>query len=391
MHGRDEAARRAIFDLLRRLGLHPLEWDELVDRTGTAAPYNAQAVAAAFKETQAVVVVITPDDVGFLHPALRGPQEREDDREPTGQPRLNVVLEAGMALQSHPQRTVLVEIGRTRAISDLAGINTIRLDGSPAKLNSLASRLESAGCPVERKRSDWLDPVPFERLDAHTRDAPGRVEADSPAGAAQATLHARHMSVELATAAGIVESALNNGHWWNVAVEVLPSHEWAAGRDVLAHHAGALYDVVAKAYVDADLMTKAALNAAQGGHDEYDERTRERLEQLQRSISAARGAIQEYMGANSPNRENDNHSTDVALAQIEALLQDLPERGYCPIHIAEMYRALRAKVAEVSPTAATVVSRTPAADELLSSGRHTATTCEEIRVALGQMRATLRA
>lgn len=176
MYGRDGAARRVVFDLIRRLGLEPLEWDELVDRTGSAAPYNGEAVSAAFAVAQAVVVVLTPDDVGYLHPSLQGNREREDDREPTGQPRLNVVLEAGMALQSHPTQTVLVEIGRTRDISDLAGRNTVRLDGSASGFNSLANRLERADCPVRRTGADWLDFPEFPRLDALTRE-PGRSPA----------------------------------------------------------------------------------------------------------------------------------------------------------------------------------------------------------------------
>ena len=172
MHGRDIAARTAVFDLLRRLGLHPMEWDELVGQTGSAAPYSGEVVAVAFEVAQAVVVVLTPDDIGFLHPDLRGARETEDDREPTGQARLNVVLEAGMALQSRPMQTVLVEIGRTRTISDLAGRNTVRLDGGAKAINSLATRLERAGCPVDRGRSDWLDADSFARLDALSRTPP---------------------------------------------------------------------------------------------------------------------------------------------------------------------------------------------------------------------------
>jgi predicted nucleotide-binding protein len=295
MHGRDLAARRAVVDLLRGLGLDPLEWDDLVDRTGSAAPYNGEAVATAFKVAQAVVVVLTPDDVGYLHPTLHGAHEREDDREPTGQPRLNVVLEAGMALQSHPNRTVLIEIGRTREISDLAGLNTIRLDGSPARFNSLANRLESAGCPVRRTGSDWLDPGAFDRLGALRRDAPrGTPRPPADSGDRTAKLHARHLSVELDTIDRTVDLALRNGYWWNIAVEVLPAHEWAAGRDALAQHSPATYDAVAAAYVEADLMNKAAYNHAQGGHDDYDDAVRERLEALRTSIGRAKTALKNF-------------------------------------------------------------------------------------------------
>ncbi len=165
MHGRDLEARGWMFDWLRRIGLDPLEWGELVDLTGRGAPYNGEAVAAAFEAAQAVVVLFTPDEIAALHPDLdRG------GNAPEGQARANVILEAGMALQSHPVETILVEIGSTRAISDLAGRNAVRLDGHPAGLNALASRLKTAGCPVRRDGSDWLDTSVLERLGAHGRE-----------------------------------------------------------------------------------------------------------------------------------------------------------------------------------------------------------------------------
>jgi Predicted nucleotide-binding protein containing TIR-like domain len=34
VHGRNTAARDALFDLLRAIGFHPLEWDEMVHETG---------------------------------------------------------------------------------------------------------------------------------------------------------------------------------------------------------------------------------------------------------------------------------------------------------------------------------------------------------------------
>jgi hypothetical protein len=290
-----------VFNVLHGLGLGPLEWDELVDRTGKAAPYNGEAVAAAFDTAQAVVVILTPDDVGYLHPALRRDRELEDDREPTGQPRLNVVLEAGMALQTHPDRTILVEIGRIRAISDLAGRNTVRLDGSPATLNSLANRLERAGCPVRRTGSDWLDPGAFDRLDALTREAPRTSERPGTDGDDRpAKLHARHIAVELDTVDRTVDAALRDGYWWNIAVESLPAHEWGAGRDALAQHAPAIYATAAKAYVEADLMNKAAINHTQGGHDDYDASVRHRLESLRETVAAAIAALTSYADAIAP-------------------------------------------------------------------------------------------
>ncbi len=304
MHGRDRAARNAMFDFLRKLGLDPLEWDDLVKLTGTAAPYNGDAVAAAFREAQAVVVVLTPDDIGFLSPELRGTDELEDDRQPTGQPRLNVVLEAGMALQSHPNETILVEIGHIRQVSDLAGRNTVRIDGTPERLNSLANRLDGAGCPVRRDGNDWLDPRAFGSLDALTRAPPSEtrvVRAGATLDARTASdrssaahRQARHVFVELSTIDRTIELALQKGFWWNVAFEGLPAIQWESARDLLADAAGDVYFAVASVYVEADQLNKAANNHAQGGNDSYDESIKLQMEALRKDIAAAKTALRAF-------------------------------------------------------------------------------------------------
>jgi hypothetical protein len=304
MHGRDELARSAVFAFLHKLGLDPLEWEDLVNLTNNPAPYNGEAVAAAFDVAQAVVVLLTPDDIGFCHPDLRGERDREDDRDPTGQARLNVVLEAGMALQSHPTRTIFVEIGHTREISDLAGRNAVRIDGSAAKLNSLASRLRLAGCPVRRDGDDWLDASAFASLDALVRE-PQSVRNSAPSGQTRdeqvsrdraniARRQARHVFVELATIDRTIELALQNGHWWNVRFEGLPAIQWEAARDVLADEAPHVYDAVFPSYVEADQLNKTANNHAQGGIDDYEEAIRKRLTSLRGEIADAKTALRKY-------------------------------------------------------------------------------------------------
>jgi hypothetical protein len=123
-------------------------------------------VRHAFEISQAVVVLFTPDDEARLHDSL---QKTKAEGDAQGQPRQNVLLEAGMALAYHPNRTIIVEIGQLRPATNLAGLNTVRIDGSTTPLNELATRLEQVGCPVRRDGSDWLDPNRFAHLDALTR------------------------------------------------------------------------------------------------------------------------------------------------------------------------------------------------------------------------------
>lgn len=117
-YGRDTEAVNAMFSFLRDVGLRPLRWEQLRRETGTSTPYTGEIVEKAFEISQAVVVLFTPDDEARLHPDLRGKHEPETERELTGQPRQNVLIEAGMALSTHRRRTIIVEIGKLRPITN---------------------------------------------------------------------------------------------------------------------------------------------------------------------------------------------------------------------------------------------------------------------------------
>ena len=155
VHGRDEEARRAMFDFLRALGLSPLEWGSLVAGTGKGAPYIGEVLDHAFETAKAVVVLFTPDDEAFLHRDRRGANEPDYETELTPQPRPNVLFEAGMALGVHPDRTVLVELGTIRPFSDVYGRHVVRLDHTDKPLRDIARRLESIGCAVDDSNDDW--------------------------------------------------------------------------------------------------------------------------------------------------------------------------------------------------------------------------------------------
>ena len=155
IHGRNEAIRRSMFDFLRAIGLSPMEWDHAVALTGKAAPFIGEILDAAFRHAQAVVALLTGDDLAQLRPDLCKPDDAPHDTQPTPQARPNVLFEAGMALASHPDRTVLVQVGELRPFSDVAGRHVIRLDNSPAKRHGLATRLGGSGCPVNLTGTDW--------------------------------------------------------------------------------------------------------------------------------------------------------------------------------------------------------------------------------------------
>jgi predicted nucleotide-binding protein len=151
VHGQDNAARKAMFDWLRAIGLKPREWSQAVKATGEASPFIGDVVEAAFAEAQAVVVLFTPDEHVTLRKELRSGAGKW-----RLQARPNVLFEAGIAFASDPRRTIIVVLGEQDLPSDLAGRHYVRL-GNAQALQNLAQRLRDAGCPVDDSGDDWLD------------------------------------------------------------------------------------------------------------------------------------------------------------------------------------------------------------------------------------------
>jgi len=153
IHGRNEVARKGLFDFLRAIDLNPIEWSQAIAMTGDASPYVGDVLDAAFARAQAIVVLQTPDDVAHLHESLTFPGDPETN--PQMQPRPNVLYEAGMAMGRNPKRTVIVELGQVKQFSDIHGRHVVRLDNSVAKRQELATRLKSAECAVNLDGTDW--------------------------------------------------------------------------------------------------------------------------------------------------------------------------------------------------------------------------------------------
>ena len=153
VHGRNDKARAAMFIFLRALGLSPVEWEEAVGETGMGSPHNLETVRAAMKLGQAVIVLLTAEDQAGLLPDLAS--DNDDDVKLCGQPRQNVILEAGMAMAVDPAHTILVELGSIRGASDFSGLNAVRLTNDITRRSALRSRLISAECAIDQAASGW--------------------------------------------------------------------------------------------------------------------------------------------------------------------------------------------------------------------------------------------
>lgn len=154
VHGRNEDLRRSMFQFLRSINLAPMEWTDAVQHTREGSPYIGQVLDAAFSHATAVVVLMTPDEVAYLQPRYSD-GDADPETEPAAQARPNVLFEAGMALGRDPQRTVLVEVGKVRPFSDVAGRHAVRLTNAVESRQALAQRLADAGCEVNLTGIDW--------------------------------------------------------------------------------------------------------------------------------------------------------------------------------------------------------------------------------------------
>jgi hypothetical protein len=155
VHGRNVQARDAMFEFLRSIDLQPIEWSQAIEMTSKASPYIGEVLDAALAAAQAIVVLMTPDEITYLRTEYSS-GDHDTETQPAAQARPNVLFEAGMAMGGAPDRTVLVEFGRLRPFSDMAGRHALRLRDTADSRKELAQRLKTAGCTVDTSGAGWL-------------------------------------------------------------------------------------------------------------------------------------------------------------------------------------------------------------------------------------------
>jgi predicted nucleotide-binding protein len=175
--GRDSRATDAVCDLLRAFDLQVVEWDHAAVKTGLPNPYVGDVVETGLRMADAAVVLLTPDDLVQLRGDLVRDDDGSDEQEVRGQARPNVYYEAGFADALGRERTVIVEIGNVKSLSDAAGRHVVRYDGSAGKRHALAQRLRSAGLNINTDGQAWLSAGDVEPVLSAARAA---VETQGP-------------------------------------------------------------------------------------------------------------------------------------------------------------------------------------------------------------------
>lgn len=178
-YGRDQAVADDLMSLLRVLGLDPRDFSGFRRQAGKSSPYVGEIVEAGLESCVAAVVLMTPDDLVQLDPALVGPQDPIYERTLMGQPRPNVIYEAGLAT-GHGTPVVYVVCGDQRPMfSDIRGKWVVNFDASPEARQDLVDALRDAGCPVQQVGQGWLRVGAFRVRDS---DAPVGAQATEEPG-----------------------------------------------------------------------------------------------------------------------------------------------------------------------------------------------------------------
>ena len=152
IHGRNKGHLREFCIFLRALDLRPLSLEQVANLTGLGSPHIELVLRRAMR-AQAVIALLTPDEEVRLSPELA---EAYFESRPRYQPRPNVLVELGMALDHIPEKTLIVVAGAVSLPTDILGRLYIRLDNSHDSRLRLANRLRAVGCSVNTEGVDWL-------------------------------------------------------------------------------------------------------------------------------------------------------------------------------------------------------------------------------------------
>lgn len=165
VHGRDAQLNADMFAFLRAIGLNPLEWSQAIKAAKGANPHVDDVISRAMDGVQGVLVMFSPDEEAKLKSKFAGSNDKKKGlHKLDGQARPNVIFEAGLALGAHSKKTLLVQVGDTRDISDIAGKHLIHLSNDPAARKELVQRLQSKlKFKVDTTGTDWLKIGNFDR------------------------------------------------------------------------------------------------------------------------------------------------------------------------------------------------------------------------------------
>lgn len=155
VRGRDKKAYDALTSLLLALDLRIVTWDDAVRGVGGGTPHTLDIVRAGIEMSDAVVVLMTPDDLGQVKPEFGQPTDDPREGRSTGQVRQNVVFEAGWAMALNQGGVILVRVGEVRNLSDIEGLNYVTLTNDISARRGFIVRLRNCKLAVDDSGETW--------------------------------------------------------------------------------------------------------------------------------------------------------------------------------------------------------------------------------------------
>lgn len=159
--GRDESLRLSIFNMLRALKLEPMEWMDVLKSTGQPSAYIHDAIKKSIDDAGAVVIIMAPEEKAQMVEKFRS--EAGDDKE-YFQPRPNVIFEAGLALGTKEEKTIILQFGDVRIFSDIIGKHIVKYKGKSREMefkNDLFHKLQMAGCDCDAGNDYFNIPINY--------------------------------------------------------------------------------------------------------------------------------------------------------------------------------------------------------------------------------------
>jgi hypothetical protein len=165
VRGRDTKLNEDIFGFLRAIGINPKEWSQAIKAAKGANPNIGEVIHNIMTQVQGVLVMFSPDEEAKLKSKFCNEKDRKKGAHKLeAQSRPNVIFEAGLALGAHADKTILVQVGDTRDISDMAGKHMVRLSDNPNDRKELAQRLrDKLKFKVDTDGTSWLSEFKFNR------------------------------------------------------------------------------------------------------------------------------------------------------------------------------------------------------------------------------------
>ena len=154
IHGRDEHIYHYLLDVLEKIGITTLPWEQAIRETSISTkqiiPPNLSIVKYALEYSRCVLVLMTPDEIVKLKRICQNNNEiNQEDIQIAEQSRPNVIFELGMVigLAKENQAIHIIRYNKCRSLSNIDGLNYISFNDDDLEgfLSNLTEQLRLDG------------------------------------------------------------------------------------------------------------------------------------------------------------------------------------------------------------------------------------------------------